>query len=258
MAVARGSRKRASPPASAAPAAARVAESLVPVLLVAVVVAAFASVLGNEFVLWDDDLNFLDNSRYRGLGPDHLRWMLVTVHGGHWQPLSWLTLGLDYTLWGMNPTGYHLTNLVLHAACVVVVYLLTRDLLGRALPDADPGALAGAAAVGALFFGVHPLRVESVAWASERRDVLSGLLLVLTVLAYVRAHPADGGARRGWAVVALGCYGLSLCAKAWGMTLPAVLVALDVWPLGRLPLRRGERGRAVLLEKVPYVLLALA
>src|SRR6185369_14313609 len=140
--------------------------------------ACFLPSLGSDFVLWDDDMNFTDNPSYRGLSPSHLRWMFTTFHGGHYQPLSWVTLGLDYTLWGMNPLGYHLTNLLLHAANALLVYRLIAVLV--------PGVGAGAAVVGALSFAIHPLRVESVAWATERRDVLSGLFFLLTVLAYVR------------------------------------------------------------------------
>src|SRR5207249_3783593 len=82
-------------------------------LLALVVFACFLPALGSQFVLWDDDMNFTDNPSYRGLSVAHLRWMFTTLYGGHYQPLSWVTLGLDYTLWGMNPTGYHLTNILL-------------------------------------------------------------------------------------------------------------------------------------------------
>jgi len=85
--------------------------AVVPVALVLAVFAAFLPTLGSDFVAWDDDLNFTENPYYRGLSPAHLRWMLTTLHGGHYQPLSWITLGLDYVVWGMNPVGYHLTNL---------------------------------------------------------------------------------------------------------------------------------------------------
>src|SRR5207253_1772165 len=84
---------------------------MVPAGIALVVIACFLPTLRNDFVLWDDDLNFTDNPSYRGLSWRQLRWMFTTVHGGHYQPLSWVTLGLDYTLWGMNPTGYHFTSL---------------------------------------------------------------------------------------------------------------------------------------------------
>ena len=183
--------------------------------------------------------NFVNNTQYRGLSLAHLRWMFTTFHGGHYQPLSWVTLAIDYTLWGMQPRGYHLTNLVLHTANALLVYALALALLPRRPPRGAshrPGAwLAIAAAVAALCFAIHPLRVESVAWVTERRDVLSGFFLLLTVLAYVRmvdARPA--GAWRTWFALSLGCFVLSLLSKAWGMTLPFVLLVLDVYPLRRL------------------------
>ena len=212
----------------------------------------FLPVLQNAFVAWDDDLNLTENPRYRGLLLAQLRWMFTTFLGGHYQPLSWVTLGLDYTLWGMNPTGYHLTNLVLHAANAVLLYLCIRRLLGPVSGDAG---IEGAAVAGALFFAIHPLRVESVAWASERRDVLAGFFYLLTVLAYLRAVATGGPARRRWLALSLGCFVLSLLSKAWGVTLPVVLLLLDAYPLGRLA-EPGARAR-VLLEKLPYAVLAL-
>src|SRR2546426_7955163 len=118
---------------------------------------------------------------------------------GLYIPLTWMTLGLDYLLWGMNPVGYHLTSLLLHAANAVVFFFLVRRLLTLALPSpSERGyALPVAAGFAALVFAIHPLRVESVAWATERRDVLSGLFYLVTILVYLRA--CEGGARgRGW------------------------------------------------------------
>src|SRR5579864_4273131 len=93
-------------------------------LIVAAVVVCFLPALGSQFVLWDDDMNLIDNPQFRGLSAAHLRWMFTTLYGGHYQPLSWMTLGLDYTIWGMNPLGYHLTNLLLHAVNALLVYRL--------------------------------------------------------------------------------------------------------------------------------------
>src|SRR6059036_2215391 len=145
---------------------------LVPALIALVTFAAFLPVLQNQFVDWDDQRNFLDNHHYRGLGWTHLRWMWTT-HLGHYIPLTWMTFGLDYLLWGMNPVGYHLTNLLLHVANVVTFYFVAARLLQAARPSTTSVAgLRLGAAVAALLFAVHPLRMESVAWATERRDVL--------------------------------------------------------------------------------------
>jgi len=218
-------------------------------LLVAAVFVCFLPALGSQFVLWDDDMNFTDNPSYRGLSASHLRWMFTTLYAGHYQPLSWLTLGLDYTIWAMNPTGYHLTNLLLHAANALLVY--------RVIVALVPGVGARAALVGALLFAIHPLRVESVAWATERRDVLSALFYLATLLGYLRLVQAkrDGRPWRGWLAASVGCFLLSFLSMAWGITLPLVLLALDVYPLRRLA-RRGDVV-PLLLEKIPYFVLAL-
>jgi tetratricopeptide (TPR) repeat protein len=227
-----------------------------PVLVFVLTVAAFLPVLQNGFVNWDDDLNFTDNPDYRGLSPAHLRWMFTTFHMGLYQPLSWLTLGLDYTLWGLHPSGYHLTSLLLHAADAVLFYVLLLRVLALASPAAAADALGlrVAAALGALAFAVHPLRLESVAWATERRDVVSGLFALLTVIAYLRMQAVAGRGRRRWLVVALGCFALALLSKALCMTLPVVLLVLDIYPLRRLA--RTPLG-ALLAEKIPFLALAL-
>ena len=224
----------------------------------AAVVAAFFPALANEFVNWDDDLNLTDNPYWRGLGPAQLRWMFTVMHGGHYQPLSWVSYAIDYQIWGLQPFGFHLTNLVLHAANAVVFWLVVMELLRAAAPPAkgEPAdTVALAAAVGALFFAVHPLRVESVAWASERRDVLAGFFFLLTVLAYLRAA-RDPARRLPHLAVATVCFALSLLSKAWAITLPAVLLVLDAYPLRRLG--AGRPVGPVLSEKIPFVVVAVA
>lgn len=229
---------------------------LVPVIAVATLVA-FLPTLHNGFVSWDDPENFIDNPHYRGLGPAGLRWMFTTLHMGHYIPLSWVTLGLDYLLWGMNPAGYHLTNLLLHTATAVTLYFLALRLLRLALPagSAERDLRLGAAAA-ALLWAVHPLRVESVVWITERRDVLSGLFYVTAALAYVKsAAPEDarGGAPRPrwyWASFAL--FTAALLSKSITVTLPAALLVLDVYPLRRLGGERGWRQWRVWIEKVPF------
>src|SRR5437667_5560541 len=232
---------------------------LVPVLIALVTFAAFLPTLQNQIVNWDDDDNFLGNPHYRGLTWTHLRWMWTT-HLGHYIPLTWMTLGLDYLLWGMNPVGYHLTSLLLHAANAVVFYFLVRRLLTLALlPPPERGrALAVSAGFAALVFAVHPLRVESVAWATERRDVLSGLFYLLALLVYLRTcERSDGGRRAYWGSVAL--FTCALLSKSMAVSLPVVLLILDVYPLRRLGGSLGwwsTPARRVYLEKIPFGLLA--
>lgn len=215
-----------------------------------------------DFVTWDDDRNFLDNPRYRGLGPAQLQWMWTTFHMGHYVPLSWMSLGFDYVVWGMNPTGYHLTNVLLHAANAVVVYFIAKRLLpltGPSAANADARTLSFAAACVSLLFAVHPLRVESVAWITERRDVLSGLFFFSCVLCYLRSLATSEVHPRRWYWITVALFPLALLSKATAMTLPAVLLLLNIYPLRRLGSDAGwtgTRARSVYLELVPFALFA--
>jgi len=253
-------RERREPRARALPQ--RWVSWLIPVLIVLVTSAAFLPALQNQFLRWDDHKNFLGNPHYRGLGWIHLRWMWTT-HLGHYIPLTWMTLGLDYVLWGMNPLGYHLTNLLLHAANAVVFYFVAFRILGLGLPD--PGDrrqadLVLSAGFAALVFAIHPLRVESVAWVTERRDVLSGLFYLSAILIYLRT--CERGERgRGWYWAAVGLFACALLSKSMVVNLPIVLLILDVYPLRRLGGAIGwwsEPARRVYVEKIPFVLLAAA
>ena len=213
----------------------------------------FVPALRQGFIDYDDNEMFLDNEAYRGLSPAHLRWMFTTFTNGHWQPLAWLTLGADYRLWGMSGAGYHFTSLVWHCGNAILAALVFFLLLRRVRPGDDPGWQRVAAALAAVAWGVHPLRVESVAWATERRDVVSGFFYLLAVFAYLRAR-GDEARRAPWLAGSIVAAALSLMAKAWAMTLPAVLLVLDAYPLGRLG--KGRAWFPVVLEKIPYALLA--
>ena len=239
---------------------------LIPCCIALATILVFIPLLRNDFVTWDDYNNLIGNPAYRGLGWDQLRWMFTTFHLGHYQPLSWITFGLDYLLWGMNPLGYHLTNLAFHVANAVFFYFIARRLIALALPSAEHEKscrLTAGSAFAALLFAIHPLRVESVAWATERRDVVSGFFFFWTLYCYLRANAADAPvSRRRWLAAAVGTYTLSLLSKATAMTLPVLLVLLDFFPLRRL--QGGVRdwfkpqNRALWLEKCPFVALACA
>ena len=225
---------------------------------------AFARVFDNDFVDWDDDSTLRQNLAYRGLGLNSLRWMFTTAHMGHYMPLTWISFALDYLLWGMDPFGYHLTNLLLHTANAVLVFLIARRLLSAAAPGHDRAGLLLGSVAAALFFSIHPLRVESVAWATERKDVLCGLFYLLAVGAYLRAWrgPADGAVARRWYWSSVVFFALALLSKAMAMTLPVTLLILDIYPLRRLT--RGTGGwlrataRNLVHEKLPYLALSAA
>ncbi len=228
----------------------------VPLGVAVVTFGVFSASLAAGFVNWDDGQNFLENPHYRGLGFANLKWMFSDFYG-HYIPLTWLTLGLDYVLWGMNPAGYHFTNLLLHAANAAAFCLLLQALLSKARPDSDPRDLAWASAAGALFFSIHPLRVESVAWITERRDLTSGLFFILALTTYLRMTEAAPGtsARRKWLALSLASFAASILCKATGMMLPFVLLLLDAWPLRRF---QAETRSALLREKLPFIALMIA
>jgi len=228
-----------------------------PLVVAGAAVAAFLPALGAGFVNWDDEVSFLANPYFRGLGAAQLRWMVTTTLLGHWSPLAWMTWGLDYVLWGLDPRGYHLTSLLLHAANAALFYLVARRLLAAgfslSLPEGKgTGAVAAGALVAALVFAVHPLRAESVVWVSERRDVLCGLFYLLSVLAYLRGVAAGAAIGRRWWVASVAAFAAALSSKAIAMTLPLSLLVMDMYPLDRR--RVGWRG--LLVEKVPYGVLA--
>ncbi len=221
----------------------------------------FSPALRNNFVNWDDYKNIVENPHYRGLGWTNVRWMFTTFHMGPYQPLSWLTLAFDYILWGLNPFGYHLTNLLLHAATAVVFFFLTRELLsiGSGSEKERSAAWIGAT-VSALVFALHPLRVESVVWVTERRDMLSGLFYTLTILVYLYAWRTES-LRGKWYWAALALFFCAILSKSITVTLPVVLLLLDIYPLRRLGGNRGwwsKTAKRVYWEKVPFLLLSIA
>ena len=221
-------------------------------VLVGACAAAFAPSLSASFVNWDDHLNFLNNTHYRGLGAEHLRWMFTTFHSGHYIPLTWLSLGLDAVLWGVYPSGYHFTSIVLHCANAVLCYFAFR-LLFSAVSGlrSDENAVKAAALAGALFFAVHPLRAESVCWITARRDLVSGIFGFAALLAYLKG-------RRKWLAPAF--FACAVLARESMAGLALALLVLDVYPLKRLPAEPSRwlerENTAVLREKALFFLLA--
>ena len=163
----------------------------------------------------------------------------------HPYPLTWWTWALDRTLWGQDPRGYHLQSWLWHVLDAGLAFVLLEGLLvvwARAPRGAAPTGLAAAA--GALFFAIHPLRAEPVAWVSARGDAVSLAFLLLALLAYLRAR---AGRRVAWIALSVACTALSLLAGAWAITMPALLLVLDAGPL-----RRGLGDLRVWLEKAPW------
>jgi cytochrome c-type biogenesis protein CcmH/NrfG len=237
---------------------------LVPLAVGVITLLVFAPAVENGFVDLDDMRLITENQAFRGLSAPHLKWMLGATVMGHWQPLTWLSYAIDYTIAGLDPAQYHLTSILLHALNSALLTVLIARLMIVARPAADRARVWLAAGLGALLWAVHPLRVESAAWVTERRDVLSGCFLLLTALAYLRAFPPGGKGlgSAGWYAASILLLALSLLSKAWGMTFFVVAIVLDWYPLRRLPaspvhwLRRESWPTLAL--KSPYVVLGLA
>ena len=208
----------------AADAAQRRAVGLAAVAVAVLAMLPYVPALGADFLTYDDDA-YVTANRFvlQGLAWPSVRWAFTTFSEGNYHPLTWLSLMLDAQLWGANPTGFHLQSMLLHGTNAALLVLV----LGRA------GAAPPVAALAALAWAVHPLRVESVAWISERKDVLSALFGLLAVHAYLRPRiDARDDVRAVWRAALW--MALSLSCKAMFVTLPALLVLLDFWPLGRL------------------------
>jgi tetratricopeptide (TPR) repeat protein len=219
-------------------------------LLVAATFAVFHQVRHHEFVGYDDYVYVVQNANLRdGLGGDALL-RAFRPYEVNWIPLTWISLQVDYALYGLDPAGYHLTNVALHASSAALLYLALASMTGGVWRSAFVAAV----------FALHPLHVESVAWVTERKDTLSGVFWMLTLWAYAHYCRRPGCARRY--LLVLGCLALGLMAKPMLVTLPFVLVLLDYWPLDRLretaasawPSRRAMRRS--LIEKLPLFGLA--
>jgi protein O-mannosyl-transferase len=209
---------------------------LVSILLALVVAGFYLPALDGRFINWDDPDYVTANPAIATLSWKTVGWAFTTFATGNWHPVTWLSLALDHRLYGLDPWGYHLTNLALHVANSVLVLLVLQGLTG---------SLWKSAAVAALF-GLHPLHVESVAWVAERKDVLCAFFWLLTLAAYARWVRVPSWS--SYLVVAL-TTALALLAKPMAITLPFALLLLDWWPLRRLSWR-------TVAEKVPLVALA--
>ena len=168
----------------------------------------FLPALGAGFVNWDDESFLVAEPGYRS--PGALRWALAATALGHWSPLVWLSFAMDHWLGGLDPRVFHATSLVLHGLNAALFYLLARRLLAAAWPDGAARLLTGGAALAALGFAVHPLRVEPVAWISDRRDLLCATFLLLALMAHVRGARKGGPLERGWFLASLAAFAAAL------------------------------------------------
>jgi tetratricopeptide (TPR) repeat protein len=222
----------------------------------------FGQVRDFAFVGYDDHEYVFENAMItNGVSPIAVEWAFTRVHAGNWHPLATLSHMLDCQFFGLNAGAHHLTSVLLHTVTALLLFLLCRRLTG----------MTWASGIVALLFAIHPLRVESVAWVSERKDVLSGLFFVLAILAYDRhvqtgpaLTPASGfrqwRSRMYWLSVVF--FVLGSISKPMLVTFPFVLLLLDIWPWSRLEIEPiatfGRRLRPLVIEKIPFILIMVA
>jgi len=205
----------------------------------------FLPVLGNGFVNWDDPLYVYGNLHIRHLD---IRWIFTGIVASNYHPLTLLSHTLDYALFGLNPMGHHLTSIILHALNSALVFLLAKRLFNK---DSGSGSTL-LPLTAALLFAFHPIHVESVAWVSERKDVLSAFFFLLSILAYLRY--TEKGHDKKYYGLTLFAFILALLAKPMAVTLPVVLLIIDYYPL-----KRDDNGWArLIMEKIPFFALSLA
>ena len=255
-------RKRKQPRAVEPDTWTRYAPLAVCVFLFVAVAIVFGQTIDFGFVNYDDTDYVYENFHVRqGLTPESIAWAMTTGHALNWHPVTWLSHELDCQFYGLRAGGHHATSVLLHAATAILLFLVLRRMTGDLWPSAFVAAV----------FAIHPLRVESVAWVAERKDVLSGLFFMLTLAAYLNyvRHPFS----RTRYLIVLVVFALGLMSKPMLVTMPFVLLLLDYWPLGRMtpPARDcpnscvSENGtvpsiaaifRRLIAEKIPLLLLS--
>ncbi len=252
---------------------------LFPIVVVLAAITPFLPATQNGFVAWDDEENFLHNTNLIGQGWGQFSWMLTTEHVGVYQPFAWLILSIQYYFAELNPVIYHWVSIALHALNSLLFYFLAVRILRLSFRSVTPstlnsepsdyGTLVGAA-FAALLFAVHPLRVEVVAWVSCQPYLPAMAFYLMAILCYLRIHEkADNASvslRRLIPVLVL--YFFAVMSKAAAVTLPAILLLLDIYPLRRLPIVNAtsdrwmhnwcrSRARRIWLEKWPFAMVAI-
>jgi tetratricopeptide (TPR) repeat protein len=229
---------------------------LISLALVAVTFVAYEPIRHNGFVNYDDTSYITENPHInQGITQQSVIWAFTEVYSANWHPLTWLSHALDRQVFGLNPVGHHFVSVVLHIVNVLLLFWILTNITGAIWPSAFVAAV----------FAMHPLQVESVAWAAERKTVLSGLFWLLTIAAYVRYTRRPGFLRY---LLVLLVFGLCIMTKPIVVTLPFVLLLLDYWPLRRLqwgqevrniPKKPGQSKVSsgwLIIEKIPLLALS--
>jgi hypothetical protein len=243
--------------------------SLIAALIALFTFLVFLPALWNGFVNWDDQEYVYENSFIRAIDARLFRAAFLEFHSANWHPLTWISHALDYRMWGLNAAGHHLTSIVLHACNTFLVVLLVLRLVEtagnpsqRGLPGfSSDRAILLTGGVTGLLFGLHPLHVESVAWISERKDLLCALFFLITLMTYMKyvgGLNAGNVQRHGVSrffhthyLYAMGFYALALLSKPMAVSLPLVLLIVDWYPLNRISSLVTLKD--VIIEKLPFL-----
>lgn len=226
-----------------------------------IIIFLFVSILAiywqtrdHAFIEYDDQVYLLENPHVRsGLSLENIQWAFTSEYAANWHPVTWISHMLDVELFGMNPAGHHLTSVFLHVLNAVLLFTLMSRITGSPWKSAAVASL----------FALHPLHVESVAWVAERKDVLSTLFWITALHMYIRYVDKPTPARYIYVIIV---YGLGLLSKSMLVSLPAMLLLMDYWPLQRPAFWRaggimppGSRSVwGLILEKLPFLLIAVA
>ena len=201
---------------------------LICIFLMVATFAIYSQVQDHEFINYDDPIYTQNPNVKAGFTSESVKWAFTTMYSEEWSPVNWLSHMLDYQLYGMHPKGHHLTNLFFHIANALLLFMVLHRMTGALWQSGFVAAM----------FAFHPLNVESVAWAAERKNVLSTLFWLLTMWAYI--HYAAKPTIKSYGLVFL-FFTLGLMSKSMLVTLPFALLLLDYWPLRRLKFGQ-ERG----------------
>ena len=235
-------------------------------LIIIFICIAYSNIPSQQFLEWDDTHYVLSNRHIQSFTLSNVIWMLTDFSMGNWHPLTWLSYAVNYAIWGDNPLPYKMINLLIHALNSVLVYFLTFRLLKHAkhffhtspssgLYDISDNELKFASIFIGILFSVHPLHVESVSWISERKDVLYSLFCLLTIICYLK-HKEEKDKR--WYITSIVMYLMSLSSKSMSVTLPAVLILLDIYPLRTIADISSVKHKIkeLLHNKTTYILLS--
>jgi len=228
------------------------------ILLLILVVSIYIKALGYDFITFDTLVYVTENARVQGgITLDNLKWSFVTSFFSNWHPLTWISYMLDMELWGLNPVGFHATNIFLHACNSLLLFLTLKRMTSATFRSWFVACL----------FALHPMHVESVAWIAERKDVLSTFFFLLTVISYLSYIQRQTLSRYSLVLIS---FVMALMSKGMVVTLPAVLLLLDFWPLCRFDFENSTTRKrefvfnfeaatkhSILFEKIPLFLLSV-